>query len=523
MPRRRACDRCCRLKEKCNFKEQAETCTRCERHASTCTTLRSQVRQGRRPKFIPLGSHGSVQIWDIGNVEGILTSTTRSQHLIGSLAPVSQSPSVASDIVEVQTSPSAVPETRISDGRIQVARTLAPIPLSQITESHKALVTYQPSTPNPYLLQITLESPFDIDAPWVVDRFYATYDLFMFGPSFARPFRTAIQQSYKCSPVLLHDVLRAIAPIMELVRHNPGLSSQVDIAKGTTSLQRLRTARVGRIQDAFAIIMLGQTLAAFDLLTYCIRPVLILRYSLSSIQPWYRELSRKSSLVPVTITPIFWDTVSCLVRREVPVIRTFSSDPYIVDRMAGLCTTLLPILYDLCVASNSLKCQLQSSSLLDTNPLGQIEQRLLAWMPEPPCDFSSTFSIQEILRMKAQASMYRTAALLVCHRILNPIGTLDDVAISYANSIMLDFSKYSALVGPVAILQNVAFPILMATLEISDVSKEIWKHVALSAAAPEFVAKISALVEYVWMERCCGFTGFIFDLVDNGPDFVVIP
>ncbi|RDW85969.1 hypothetical protein BP5796_04294 [Coleophoma crateriformis] len=125
--------------------------------------------------------------------------------------------------------------------------------------------------------------------------------------------------------------------------------------------------------------------------------------------------------------------------------------------------------------------------------------------------------------MQAQASMYRTAALLICHRMLHPIGTFDDAALQYAKSIMNDFSNFSALVPPGTKLQNVTFPILIAALEIPNVPKETWENIALSAAAPTCVAKMLAFIEYVWVERGLGFTDFILNLVDTGPDFDAIP
>jgi len=125
--------------------------------------------------------------------------------------------------------------------------------------------------------------------------------------------------------------------------------------------------------------------------------------------------------------------------------------------------------------------------------------------------------------MKTQASMYRAAGLLIAHRMLNPIGTLDDIAHAYANNIMLESSSYSASIGPGASLQNATFPILIAALEIPHIWREISRGIPLLSVAPVCVAKMSALVEYVWTKRICGSMSLIFDLLDEGPDFLVIP
>lgn len=125
--------------------------------------------------------------------------------------------------------------------------------------------------------------------------------------------------------------------------------------------------------------------------------------------------------------------------------------------------------------------------------------------------------------MEAQASTYRTAGMLVRHRVLNSIGSSDDVASTYARSIILDFCNYSALIKPGTKLKSVVFPIFMAALEISNLSEEIWNMIALSTAAPASVTKLSALVEYVWGERHRGSTRLLFDMVDDGPTFIITP
>lgn len=125
--------------------------------------------------------------------------------------------------------------------------------------------------------------------------------------------------------------------------------------------------------------------------------------------------------------------------------------------------------------------------------------------------------------MLTQAFMYQMAGLLMVHRILNPIGTRDDVASSYANRILLEFLRYSASVGQHARLPFVTFPILIAALEIAHVPKEIWDSIKLLSAAPDCASQISGAVEYVWVRRNSGFAGCIFDLLDNGPSFTIIP
>ena len=205
----------------------------------------------------------------------------------------------------------------------------------------------------------------------------------MISPSFGAKFRAAVQQSYISRPNLLVDAYQAIYKVVTRCPECPKLWEEGDVAMGTLSLQKLRMACITGTDDALAIAALSQTSAAFDMLTNCKDPLLILRYTLSSIQPWYTQLSRDLSVDPITITPIFWDTTCCLAQREVPVIKFLPRGTPIVDRIAGLCTSLLPIFYDICVAGKRLKEQLQSGSNINvkTDTLKRLEQKLILWDP----------------------------------------------------------------------------------------------------------------------------------------------
>lgn len=129
-----------------------------------------------------------------------------------------------------------------------------------------------------------------------------------------------------------------------------------------------------------------------------------------------------------------------------------------------------------------------------------------------------------MLAIEAQASMYQMTGLLIAHRVLNPIGTLDNVASSYANSIRQQYLEYSHMVGPGARLHHVTFPNFVAALEIPHISKGLWQQDgAFSSVAPNCVGKMLALIEYVWIKRYQGSESFLFDLIDSGPGFVVVP
>lgn len=381
-------------------------------------------------------------------------------------------------------------------------------------------------------------------SPEILEQFSKVYDLFMLGPTFAEGFRDAIRRSFFSSPALLKEIFEAMHSVVTRAKDNVRPYDEADIFVGAAALQKLRTVRISSVRDALAVNALGQTLAAFDLLTSCNDPSLILRYSLSSIEPWYDELSRDPAVDPFTITSIFWDTASCLLRRDVPVLRYTCSggDPHhttmstgtgtntspatVIERSAGLCTTLLPILYDLCVASKELEVQHQCSIPRSTGPIRRVQQGLAQWTPDLDAlveGANKNFSPSEILEMQSQAVMYRLAGLLLVHRILNPIGTMDDTATQYAQDILDEMARFRAATTSAAKLHNVAFPLLVASLEISTVSKDIWQNVSLSSFAPLCVTKMLALIDHVWTERQRGSQRFMLDLIAAGPNFFVVP
>ncbi|KAH7364164.1 hypothetical protein BKA65DRAFT_131146 [Rhexocercosporidium sp. MPI-PUGE-AT-0058] len=521
MPGRRACDRCFKYKQKCNFDDGEEACLECELSKSACTSSRLRVRQGRRPKVKKLGPEGSVQVWDVKSPSNSIVTITKKLNPEGSVRVRdlgSPSRSAVAPIESYTYKPQDL--HRLLSFNYWGSPKFLTVAELTLDLRESGLETY----PISHDSQLTsMASPFQVDSPEVLKLFTDTYDLFMLGPSFAWEMRAAFQHSYLCSPVLLHDIIAVLWATVKRARNNVAAWDQDDVARGAVSLQQLRTAKISGIGDALAILALGQTLAAFDLLTSCNGSTSILRYSLASISPWYKGVAMNPKLDPVIIASVFWDTLNCLFKREVPIIKHISRDFPVVDRMAGLCTTLLPIFYDLCVASKTSKDNLEAGIEVDICRLEQIQQKIFWWSPEPQLTLADNFSNQEILKMEAQASMYRTAALFFCHRTLHPIGTGDNIARDHADNIMSDFSKYSAMLNPGERLQNVGFPILLVALEIQDLPKDIWKHITLSAAAPIFEAKISAMIDWVWMERSNGSRNFLLDLVERGPDFVVIP
>ncbi|KAI1258429.1 hypothetical protein F5Y18DRAFT_413615 [Xylariaceae sp. FL1019] len=472
LKRHRACDRCHKQKEKCALLIDASSCELCRETGSPCTFLRERRRRGRWPTAQKLGPTTSVGVWDIG------TASER-------------------------------PGSKVSDKE------------KSATES---TVTEQSQTCNLRLVfpRSTLPSPFDTD-PDILDKFAAKFTCFMIGPTFAPQFRSTLQLAYACSPGLLQDIFTIFWTEIQEGTYKTSLVHQFNVEKGTAALRILRGARVARPQDAFAIMALAQSLAAFELLTHVTGSPLILRFSLSVIQPWYPDLALHAPFDPVIIGLILWDTVNCLVKRQIPVIKFRPRALQPIDHVAGLCMTLMPLLYDLCVAGSASARQSELNPEPYLDAVSQIEQSITAWTPQFPSYAISNYSPQELLAMKTQATMYKTAALLVAHRLSFPVGSQDKIAASYASCIFLELSTYLSLFGSDATLPFVAFPIFIAALEIPNVSSDIWKNVNLLAKAPKCAAGLSATIDHVWETRHAGFTGCLLDLITSDPGIVIVP
>lgn len=493
MANRRACDRCYKKKERCTYEPHAGKCIHCVQSNFPCTNLRSRNRPGRRPKATAFGEHGSLHVWDSGSSS---TIESRNAHASRKSSPTSSS----------ETDNEVVP------GHSVVRRDLVRCPRHyQREQSFSSLWCRE--------LGVSMELLFDVQSS-SLEFFYATNDIFMLGPGFADEFLTALRECYEFSPCFLRDSYQAMFTALIWARHQATSFDQVDISRGALSLRRLRTFSVCNLRDAVAVISLGPTLAAFDVLTRCVGSATILRHSLSMVQAWYPTLSSSPGLDPIIIAPIFWDTVNCLIRREVPVVRYLVRDSHTVDRVAGMCTTLLPILYDLCVASSKRK---HSGEAQDAEIIREVEKDIISWRPISSTELHKSFSKKEILAMTAQASMYRTAAVLIVHRLLNMIGTADDSAKAYAGDIVVNLQEYLISLGREEKLQHTMLPMFLAALEIPNLASQTWAYLSLLKAPSICLKKLFAVVEYVWEQRSRGFSGSMFDLLETGPDFAIVP
>jgi hypothetical protein len=179
----------------------------------------------------------------------------------------------------------------------------------------------------------------------------------------------------------------------------------------------------------------------------------------------------------------------------------------------------MPILYDLCEVSHEIKVQSQP----DSHNLDVIEQKVLSWTPDESSLHSSRFTDSEIMLLRAQAAIYRSATLLLIHRIKYPLSCQDGIAVSYANDIMEEKDKILLYGGPDTKLQFGCFPLFLALLEIPLRPETLWKSLTRLSYCPACAEQFFAFHKYFWQRRWDGFKGSLFDLIDNGPTFMAVP
>lgn len=478
-----ACDECFKRKRKCYFDDSSNQCVRCRTSSLQCTKTGRQGHIGRPPNVGLAGEQGAFNIWESNPKMEPARATQQSFFRPGktpSDGSVNSQDAARASNHDVEREP----HLRTTDNHV-----------GELVETGNSGIS-------------------EIDD----DTLYTALDIWMFGSTFARDFYRAIHYCHQNSPWLLHEMFIAMDTYTDWARFNRITSERVDIERGARSLQKLRTAEVSRSQDALAILMLGQALAAFDAFVTSAGSMSILRYSLSLVKPWYPTFAQDQFLDPVTISPIFWDIACCLVYREVPIVRPILRGPPVVDRLAGLCTSLLPILYDLCITGHDMRQDPTQVWRLDS-----LEEQIRHWNPDYDSLQSSRFSQIEIASMRTQAIMYKTASLLLVHRLRYPLTHQDEAAVSLANGILDERTAFFANQGNEVTLQSAGLPIFLALLEVPLPADDLWKSTTRLRVRPACVDTMISFCKYFWEQKVSGFSGSLFELIDNGPRFVPMP
>lgn len=146
--------------------------------------------------------------------------------------------------------------------------------------------------------------------------------------------------------------------------------------------------------------------------------------------------------------------------------------PDIVDHHLGLFVPLLPYYYDLCIISHSLRSSTDTSySVHIRKQLQAIQTAIEGWQPSNPGEFINRFETAEVIKLLAQAKVYRLAGLLVSHRLRYVFGQQHSQADIWSKEIMMELELAHRITKQS--IRCVTLPFIVAAIEIRDPSERL--------------------------------------------------
>ncbi|KAL2813432.1 hypothetical protein BJX63DRAFT_432015 [Aspergillus granulosus] len=431
----RACDRCYAIKAKCQAGRDPAACRRCERLGHRCETLRSVQRVGRPRTRYP-------------------RSQTSSPSSIGSCKSATAS-FISNPIPNTPNQEQEIPITSLSLSRLS-----EPYPIPSISQS---LAHPSESTIIEFLFSTTHFIPH-----------------FIIGPSFARSMQYSLQtRFFGSSETLLEGFLACAGEFA----HRSGLhvdnSSSPDsdsggrehkernMTRSAHAIRKLRSLHPTDLATMATMLALGTSILTYDNLAALEGASMICRYLLSQVKSWYTRLVQTPEFDFELNCLIYLDTVECLIRREVPVLRLEIREEGVVDRYVGLVYSLLPVLYDVCMLGWEVK---QTGGFGCGNGMLErwkgVRKKVASWQPSPPEGFMNMFTAKEVIAICTQANIYRQLGLLLLHRLRYPFGNEDIAGVAYAEAIFAEVETCERLAGEAPF--KIGFPLLVAGFEVVD-------------------------------------------------------
>ncbi|KAL4901433.1 hypothetical protein BDW74DRAFT_187670 [Aspergillus multicolor] len=464
---RRSCDRCYSIKVKCQpgRGRDASICRRCERLGHNCQTLRKIRPPGRRPQTTPTPS---------------------------SLTPGNENE-----------------ESR----EVSVTLHRTPSPCSSMSLRSEEGTTIQ------FLFSTTAFIPH-----------------FTIGPSFRNKMRQSLQTRFLISPEnLLEGFLACAGEFALRSGHLPIQTQAQNMSRCATAIRKLRSLDTPTdIAQVRIMLALGTSILTYDQLAspaVSASPQgqgasMICRYVLSHAKPWYEPPGILALMPEMDFEMnclIYLDTVECLLHRQIPVLRLrLREGEPVVDRYIGLCYSLLPLLYDVCMVGHEIKSQ--KHGWLEA--WEKARDAIGEWQPSVSPEFAETYTSKEVIGMFTQANIHRQLGLLVLHRLRYPFREEDKAATVYSETILAESETCFQLSGDYPF--KVGLALLIAGFELVEPSRRerlIRTHFGANcglSAQPHH--RVRHLLNIVWGERDNGENVSWFDvLAAQVPNFRYIP
>ncbi|EHK24165.1 uncharacterized protein TRIVIDRAFT_149124 [Trichoderma virens Gv29-8] len=306
---------------------------------------------------------------------------------------------------------------------------------------------------------------------------------------------------------LLKDAFLSYASGLQFVQ--TGVAVDVDVNAShryaSSAIEVLRSLNVTNIQEAILCLTLGKVLVlsvysligvgAAEICQYCLNTAMV--YTNATIS-WDQDVVSQHSFL------MFMETIDCLVHCRKPTQRFPPQQAAIMDRYLGLCLSLLPYYYDLCVINHSMVNNTDTSYLVYLyKKLDEVRVAVDAWRPPPLGDLMHHVETVDMINLLAQAKVYRLAALLVIHRLRYPFGQQDGQANVWANEIMKEFELADWATKQAT--RCVTMPYIVAAVEIQDFSLRVRALENVTKYVDKFTPTVQRsarqFLSRIWLER----------------------
>lgn len=342
------------------------------------------------------------------------------------------------------------------------------------------------------------------------------------GTTLSLEMRRLLYSRLREAPLLLMEPFTAVARVFLRARTHRDPRDEVDLSRCASALQSLRKIEVCNAEEVGSCLALGLSLVTFQRLISSASASTICRFTLSLVEPWYATVWNDPSISMELTCLVLLDTVHSLFRRRIPVLQYRVTDPYMIDRNVGVCGSLLPLLYSLCLLAAAVR--VGGDRAPQACHFDQLQGQIESWAPYIPSDILQTYPEADVLLLMTQAHLLRAGALLTLHRVRYPFGENDQEASLLSKSMTTELINCQIEAGRVP--PNIVFPLLMAGAEAVDVDQRRQTQSLITGMNSDvvypFTTNLQALLSGIWSSRA-DFNGqFLFDIFDRYPDVSIL-
>jgi hypothetical protein len=292
-------------------------------------------------------------------------------------------------------------------------------------------------------------------------------DYYVVCPSFQAAAQQALATQLIAGLPTIKEAFLAFANVVRGTDAGLPIDSDNIVRHASAALGELCSLQVSTAQDATLCFTLGAALALSVYSTIGVGLAEICQYSLTAISPFVQEAVPDGHLRSWYGLLVLLETMDSLVHRRKPSARSQNRLSEKVDHHLGLCYSLLPYYYDLCLISHSLANTTDEILLAFLQKqLDTVHESIEAWRPSLTGQIADRFKTAEIVNLFAQAKAYRLGALLVSHRLRHPFGVHDEQADIWSKEIMMELEiAYEITNRP---MRCATLPFMIAAVEIRD-------------------------------------------------------